>query len=219
MKAQVSIVSSKASLVSRHAAVCAFVLFTSALVAFSGGVDGYSHLQHPVAWLGAEPLPHATAYNLLVFAVPGLLVAWTALRFRTALSLRGEARTDASPGWTARIGAQLVLLSALAFALQGLLPLDATDLDGGRSGRHAAAWMAWWIAFATGGGLLAIGLRGNQTWRPVATFSLLAAVLVPICALVLPQLLPAGLAQRLAFVLWFAWAIHAGATVNRRGQP
>ena len=216
MKVQVSILS---GLVSRHAAAWAALVFALALAGFSSGVEGYSHLQHPVAWLGAQPLPHATAFNLLVFVVPGLLVAWMSLRLRAAFSSPGDAGGKASAGWAARIGAQLVLLSALAFALQGILPLDATDLDGPRSGRHAAAWMAWWIAFATGGGLLATGLRGHRAWRATAKFSLLAAVLVPLCALVLPHLLPAGLAQRLAFAVWFAWAIDAGALLNRSAQP
>jgi len=36
---------------------------------------------------------------------------------------------------------------------------------------------------------------------------------------VLPNLLPAGIAQRLAFALWFAWAIHAGLAVSRAPQP
>ncbi|MFC5578654.1 DUF998 domain-containing protein [Lysobacter niabensis] len=219
MNAQVSILSSMASLVSRHAAAWAALVFVLALAGLSGSVDGYSHLQHPVAWLGAQPLPHATAFNLLVFVVPGLLVAWMALRLRTGLSPPGEAGGKALAGWVARIGAQLVLLSALAFALQGILPLDATDLDGARSGRHAAAWMAWWIAFATGCGALAIGLRSDRRWHTTAALSSLAAVLVPACALVLPHLLPAGLAQRLAFALWFAWAIHSGETANRRAQP
>jgi hypothetical protein len=219
MKAQVAIVSSMVSRVSRHAAAWAALVFALALAGFSSGIDGYSHLQHPVAWLGAEPLPHAAAFNLLVFVVPGLLVAWMALRLREALPWPGAAGGKAAPGWGARIGAQLVLLSALAFALQGILPLDATDLDGARSGRHAAAWMAWWIAFATGSGLLALGLRGDRAWRATAALSSLAALLVPVCVLALPQLLPAGLAQRLAFALWFAWAIHAGGMANRRGQP
>lgn len=218
MKAHVSMLTAAASRVSRHAAVWAAVVFALALAGFGSGVDGYSHLQHPVAWLGAEPLPHAAAFNLLAFVVPGLLVAGVALRFRSALSVPAGAGGKAAPAWSARIGAQLVLLSALAFALQGILPLDATDLDGARSGRHAAAWTAWWIAFATGCAALATGLRGDRAWHATAALSSLAAVLVPVCALVLPHLLPAGLAQRLAFALWLAWAIHAGTMANRRGQ-
>lgn len=202
---------------SAHAAVLAVVVFAFALVVSGSGIEGYSHLQHPVAWLGADPLPDATGFNLLAFVLPGLLVAWVALRLRAAF--RGSAGNEPAIGWTARIGAQLVLLSALAFALQGVLPLDATDLDGARSSRHAAAWTMWWIAFAAGGALLAAGLRGNAAWRTTAAFSLLAAILVPACALALPQLLPPGLAQRLAFASWFAWTLYVGGVVGRRGQP
>jgi hypothetical protein len=218
MNAPVPAFSHIASLLTRHPAAWATAVCVLALAGFSQGIDDYSHLQHPVAWLGAEPLPHARSFNLLVFVAPGLLVAWTALRLRGALARPGDARGGAAPRWAARIGAQLAMLSALAFALQGLLPLDATDLDGVRSGRHAAAWMAWWIAFVAGGGLLALGLRGIAEWQNAATMASLAAILVLACVLLLPHLLPAGLAQRLAFAAWFAWAIHADAVANR-AQP
>jgi hypothetical membrane protein len=216
MNEQVSVFSRMAALVSARAALWAVVLFVLALAIFSSGIDGYSHLQHPVAWLGAGPLPRSRGFNLFAFVLPGLLVAWTALRFRAVLSSPGSRPPI---GWSARIGAQLVLLSALAFMLQGILPLDANDLDGVRSGRHAAAWMAWWIAFTSGAALLAIGLRGTSQWRATVALSLLAAVLVPTCALVLPHLVAAGLAQRLAFALWFAWAVHADGAANRAGPP
>lgn len=212
MNEQVRVFSRLAALVSARAALWAVIVFALALATSSSGFDAYSHLQHPVAWLGARELPQSGGFNLFVFVLPGLLVAWTALRFRTALS---SPASRAPIGWSARIGAQLVRLSALAFMLQGVLPLDASDLDGTRSGRHAAAWMAWWMAFASGAALLAIGLRGTSQWRATAALSLLAAVLVPTCALALPQLVPAGLAQRLAFVLWFAWAVHADVAANR----
>lgn len=215
MKGQAPILPRVASLASTQAAVGAAAVFALALAVLASGVDGYSHLQHPVAWLGAEPFPRATGFNLLVFVLPGLLVAWTMLRLRGVLPSVGEAGGRPVPRWSARLGAQLALLSALAFAMQGVLPLDAGDLDGVQSGRHATAWMAWWIAFATGAALLAMGLRGIPAWRRVAATSALAAVLVPACALALPQLLPAGLAQRLAFAVWFAWAIHAGAAAHR----
>ncbi len=103
-----------------------------------------------------------------------------------------------------------MLLSALAFVAQGLLPLDLEDLDGAGSSRHAAAWMLWWIAFGAGGALLALGLRRQPAWTSFAATTLLAAAMVPMCALLLSQLLPAGLAQRIAFAIWFAWAIGAG---------
>jgi hypothetical protein len=143
--------------VCRYAAVVAALLFTGAALVMAARVEGYSHVLHPLALLGAKPLPGAGLFNLLAFVLPGALVAWVAWRLRGML--------PAAARWPARIGAQLLLLSALAFALQGVLPLDAGDLDGVRSARHAAAWMVWWIAFATGGLLLARGLRGADGWR------------------------------------------------------
>ena len=202
------------SLVSRHAALLA-ALLCIAMAVFAGRIEGYSHFQHPLALLGASPLPNAGWFNVVAFVLPGVLVAWMALRLRAAM----PPGSDASISWLARIGAQLMLVSALAFAAQGLLPLDTSDLDGVRSGRHAAAWMVWWLAFSAGGVLLAAGLRRVESARSIVGTSLFAALLLPVLALVLPKLIPAGTAQRLAFALWFAWAIHAGYALDRLRQP
>lgn len=194
----------------------AAMLLFAGMAVFAGRIDGYSHAQHPLALLGAEPLPHAGLFNLLALVVPGLLVAWSALRLRASL----PSSVDRARSWSGRLGAQLMLMSALAFAAQGLLPLDGTDLEGARSARHAAAWMVWWIAFSAGGVLLANGLRGSVApWRGIATSSLLAAFLLPVLALLLPMLVPAGSAQRLAFALWFLWALRTARIVNRVLQP
>ena len=202
-------------LLSRHAVLIAMLLF-AAMAVFAGRIDGYSHAQHPLALLGASPLPGAWAFNLLAFVVPGLLVVWAAVRLRAAL----PSSVDGTTSWSGRLGAQLMLLSALAFAALGLFPLDGTDLEGVRSARHAAIWMVWWIAFAAGGVLLGHGLRRSVAlWRGIAASSLLAAILLPVVALLLPMLLPAGSAQRLAFALWFLWALQTGRVVNRVLQP
>ena len=202
-------------LLSRHAALLAVLLFAGA-AAFAGRIDGYSHAQHPLALLGAKPLPHAWLFNLLAFVVPGLLVGWGALRLRAAM----PANAHEMMSWLGRIGAQLMLVSAAAFVAMGVLPLDTGDLEGARSARHASAWMVWWIAFVAGGVSIAAGLRGSPArWRPVANSSLLAALLLPVLALLLPTLIPAGIAQRLAFALWFLWALHASRVVNRVRQP
>ena len=203
------------SLLSRHAALFAVLLFAGA-AAFAGRIDGYSHAQHPLALLGAKPLPHAWLFNLLAFVAPGLLVAWSAVRLRAAM----PANAHGAVSWMGRIGAQLMLVSAAAFVAMGVLPLDTGDLEGVRSARHASAWMVWWIAFAAGGLAMAAALRGSPPrWRPIANSSLLAALLLPVLALLLPALIPAGIAQRLAFALWFLWALHAARVVNRVRQP
>lgn len=199
--------------VSRVAIATALLSFAAAATWMGARIDGYSHLQHPLALLGASPLPGATGFNLAGFVVPGVLVAGVMLQLRSALGRCARA------SWAARIGAQLALVSALAFAAQGLLPLDATDLDGIRSGRHAAAWMVWCSASAAGGLLLAAGSGRAATgaWRTLAAVSLLVAFAVPACALLLPHLVPAGVAQRLAFAAWFAWAVAAAHAVARGG--
>lgn len=199
----------------RHSALLAALLFAGT-AAFAGRIDGYSHAQHPLALLGAGPSASAWLFNLLAFVVPGLLVAWSALRLRAAL----PASMDGTTSWSGRVGARLMSMSALAFAAQGMFPLDVGDLEGVRSARHAAAWMVWWIAFAAGGVLLALGVRGGVApWRGIAASSLLAAFLLPVLALLLPMLVPVGSAQRLAFALWFLWALQAARVVNRALQP
>src|SRR3546814_1754845 len=75
---------------------------------------------------------------VLGFLLPGVLAALVAWRLRASLD-------DGAP-WAARIGAWLALLSALAFAAQGLLPLDPRDLESDASRMHATMWTLWWVA-------------------------------------------------------------------------
>jgi hypothetical protein len=182
------------------AAAAAGLLWLVVTLGFGAMLDGYSHTRHPVALLGARGIERALAFNLSGFVLPGLLAAWAAIRLRGAL---GDA------GWPARIGAHLWLLSALAFAAQGLLPLDPQDLDARMSRLHATAWSLWWIAFLPGALMLALRSRG------FAIALLLAAVVVVAAAL----LTPAGLSQRIAIVAWFALPGAAGCLVPRNVRP
>lgn len=168
--------------------LAAFVLFVGAVAVFGAWSPDFGHLRHPVALLGAIGEPNARAFNLLGFVVPGLALAWLAWRWR------GERAAD---GWRVRLGLQLLLLSALAFVAQGLLPLDPTDLLAPASRAHAAAWSAWWLAFVAGA-LLA----GRQAGGAVG---IALAVLVLLLAMAGAALLPAALSQRLAFAGWFGW--------------
>ncbi|QNP40221.1 DUF998 domain-containing protein [Lysobacter solisilvae (ex Woo and Kim 2020)] len=196
--------------VSRHAAMVALWLFVASAWLFAARVAEYSHARHPLALLGAAPLPGAAWFNLLAFVLPGLLLASVAMRLRAQLARTGAPQARR---WLPRIGAQLMLVAAVAFAAQGVFRLDANELDGAQNGPHAAAWMVWLIGFVAGGVLLGIGLRGAAQWQGLAMVSLAAAVLLPVVALLLPGWVPAGYAQRLAFGLWFAWAIAAEARI------
>ena len=185
-------------------ALAALAAWLGAGVVFGMRSPDFGHLRHPVALLGAIGEPGAPAFNLVGFVLPGLLLAWLAWRWRGAAS---------SAGWRVRLGLQLLLLSALGLVAQGLLPLDPTDLDATASRLHALAWSAWWIAFAAGGLLAGVGVGGRA-----GLVLVLAVVLLAVGG---TSLLPAPLAQRLAFAGWFGWWLWAArlreAAVSRAG--
>ena len=165
-------------------------------------LPGYSHLAHPLALPGAAGLPRALAFNLAVFVLPGALLAAFAWRLRSRLP-------DAA-GASARLGSSMLLLSALGYASQGLLPLDMEAPDAGASRLHAVAWTLWWIAFLAGAALMAVRL-------PALRMAAIAAwLLVFGLGIVMPGLLGQGISQRLAFGAWFAWMAWAGAALRGR---
>ena len=190
------------------AAICAAVLCVAAIAGFGAALDGYSQAMHPVGLLGARGLPHAMAFNVLGFVLPGVLAAFVAWRLRAAVG-------DAAP-WAARIGAWLGLLSALAFAAQGLLPLDPRDLEADASRVHATMWTLWWVALLPAATLLALGARVRGSRRVLAAASAaLAAVIVLLAMLPLDLLAPA-VAQRAVFAAWLGWVVVVGREADVR---
>ncbi|HEY4582491.1 MAG TPA: DUF998 domain-containing protein [Lysobacter sp.] len=182
----------------RVAAVAAAVLFAAAVAGFGAAFPQFSQALHPVAALGASGVPRAAAFNLAAFVVPGVLA------ILVAQSLR--ARMSAAP-LPARLGVQVLTLAAMAFAALGLLPLDSRDLLSAASRAHAAAWTLWWIAFATGGLLLGVGMRGTP--HATRSWTVAACALVALAfALLLPALVPIGLSQRIAFAAWLVATVR-----------
>ena len=180
-----------------HAGWMAAVLSVVAVASFGAALEGYSQLQHPVALLGAKGFPHALPFNLMAFVVPGMLAGVVAMSLRR--------RLPPSAGWSLRIGTQLVFLSALAFIAMGLLPLDASDLESSTSRWHGTAWMLWTVAFVPGAVALGAGLLGHPGRSRFAWLCLGAAAGVLLAGFVFTDFMPAGLAQRIAFGLWFVW--------------
>jgi hypothetical protein len=190
----------------RAAGVAAGACFALALVGFGAALEGYGQQLHPVALLGAIGIPRATPFNLLAFLVPGLLAAFVAMRRRGAL--------PASSSLAARLGWTLALLSALAFAAQGLLPLDPLEPDVGPGRLHGVAWGLWAIAFAAAA--LALSMAAFAARRPwAAACHLVAGALVFALAWLVGDALPVALAQRAAFASWFAWLAWAGWGMRR----
>lgn len=184
-----------------HAALWGFVAAAAFFGARPGAVSsGFSHRSHPLAWLGASGMPDATVFNLAGFVIPGLLAAVALWSLRSALTAQAR--------WSARIGAQLTMLSALAFAAQGLLPLDPEDPDGAATAAHGLAWTLWWLTFSVGGLAIAVGVRRAAGFRRgFAAVTLAASFAIPAFALLAPLWMPNAFAQRAAFVLWFAWVV------------
>ena len=184
----------------------AAIVFVAAVAGFGVALSGYSQVWHPVAVLGAKGVPHALGFNLLGFVLTGVLAALTALDLRH--------RLPADAGWPARVGTQLLLLSAAGFIALGLLPLDPDDLHNQASSLHATAWLLWWVAFAPGAALFAFGMRGQGRWRPMALASILAGTVVLFSALIAVALMPAGIAQRLGYAAWLGWLCVASRAVR-----
>lgn len=175
----------------------AAIAFIGAVAGFGMALSGYSQVWHPVAVLGAKGVPHALGFNLSGFVLTGVLAALAALDLRH--------RLPADAGWPARVGAQLLLLSALGFIGLGVLPLDPEDLHNDASSLHATAWLLWWVAFVPGAALFALGMRGRGGWGPAVIASAVAAGIVLFSALVAVALMPAGIAQRLGYAAWLGW--------------
>jgi len=181
--------------------VAAF-LFAASVAGFGAALDGYSQAAHPVGLLGARGLPHALAFNVLGFVLPGVLAAFVAWRLRMAVG-------DGAP-WAARIGTWLALLAGLAFAAQGLLPLDPRDLESDASRLHATMWTLWWVSLLASAVPLAFGSRAGRPHRALATASAVLAVAVMLLAALPLELLAPAVAQRVVFAIWMAWVVVAG---------
>ncbi len=189
------------------AGIAALLSFTAAAVICGAIRAGYSHREQPLAMLGAIGTPGATGFNVFCFIVPGL--------FACAALWPLRARMSADAPWSAKIGARLTMLSALAFAAQGLLPLDADDIAAAANGWHASAWTVWWISFGAGCVLLAVsGLP-----RGVLAINLIAVSGVLLLALLAWPGAMAAIAPRLAFVIWFVWVALVPMHVKQRSTP
>ncbi|WP_295970647.1 DUF998 domain-containing protein [uncultured Xanthomonas sp.] len=173
------------------------VAAVAAMLGFGAVLPGYLPWSHPLALLGARGIPHAWAFNLLAFVLPGCLAMGLALRL-----LR---RAGRQAPWSLRVGGQLLLLAGLAFAGMGLLPLDQAGLEARSTQLHAVAWLLWVVALVAAAVLLGLGARRDPAARGWAALALAMALLVALGAFALDRLLSPALAQRLVFLLWWGW--------------
>jgi hypothetical membrane protein len=196
------------------------ICFASAAASAAMLWPAFDAARHPLALLGSPQAPHAAAFNGFGFGLAGAMLAGFVLVLERGLMRRGAGRM-------ARIGTGMLLIAAIAFALQGCFPLDPEDLDAGTSRLHAVlhaiARLAWMAAAA----VLAAALRDDAYWRSAMWVGLGLSLPMWIDLLVpLHTLLPHSPARRATveiglFGLWWGWpallAVH-GLRSDRIGE-
>jgi len=170
-------------------------------------LPGFHPARHPLALLGAVGVPGALLFNVLGWCVPGLLASLLVVVLQRACGQASAA---------ARVGLHMLLLGAVAFTALGVFPLQVEALDGPQSQLHASVWMIWALAWIAGSGLLAFGLRGAHAWAALVRMTVMTAAVIGVAAFALPSLLPAPVAQDIAFLAWAGWLLGAAPLARLR---
>ena len=190
-------------------------LWFALAVWLAGWREGYAPALHSVGDLGAVDAPHAWLFNLAGFIVPGLLLLVFALALERAMARDGAGRGG-------RLGTGLLMISALAFAAQGVFSFDPSELDGIDSQRHASALAFALLGLMAGAMFVTASVRRLAGWRALAAFgpalaALLLAFLVQPPQAWLPMLEGRiGHAQRLVLGVYFLWFVLASGVALAR---
>lgn len=201
-----------------HAGWVAGAAFALALGWAGAQLEGYEHARHSVGVLGSTRSPVAGGFNAVGYELPGVLLALFALALRARLH-------EHAAGFAARLGADLMLVSGLAFAAQGLLPLVLSDSDGAASQRHVMALTFALLAMLASMAVLGGGLRLMPGWRPLPQAGMaLAALLLLSLAWPAHAWLPgwegrSGFSLRLSLLAYFAWPACVAWVALRRQSP
>src|SRR3546814_20130668 len=108
-------------------------------------------------------------------------------------------------------------LSALAFAAQGLLPLDPRDLEADASRMHATMWTLWWVALLPAAVLLAFASRSRGPSRALGAASVPLALVAALLRLLPLDLLAPAVAPTVFFAALRARGGVGGASGRGRG--
>ena len=192
----------------------AWMLFWSASIVFAALRSSYSHVVNTMSELGAAGSPHAAAWNVLGFIVPGILLAIVGATIARA------ANPEPSPSRT--LATVLLALSGLAIAGQGLMPAEMAN---GVADVTAASTRGHFISSLISGGAWAVGalmlvgpMKRNPDWRGLHIASIMLVVLTLASAFLLRGMLPDGLAQRVGNGFFCAWFILMSLKLVRLGQ-
>ena len=181
----------------------AWVLFWSASVVLAALRASYSHVVNTISELGAVGTPHATAWNVLGFIIPGVLLAVVGGAIaRTA---------NEEPSLSRAVATVLLVVSGLAVAGQGVMPAEmingVADVTSASTRAHFISSLVSGAAWAVGALLLVAPMRRNPNWQGLYLVSAILVVLTLVASFALRGTLPDGLAQRIATALFCAWFI------------
>jgi hypothetical membrane protein len=179
-------------------------IFWTAPFTFAATYPGYSHLTKAISELGAFGAPHALAWNLIGFIVPGLLLAVCGAG--VALAIDGR-RTRLF--W-------LLVGSGLGFAGTGIFPIEMHNsspvMSSPWTSGHILMTFVSGIPWVIAAFVLVGHVKRNAQLQHMKRFSLALGVFAfaSLVFNVLARSMPffaarPGLAQRIAFAAYFAW--------------
>lgn len=187
--------------------IAAFSIFWVALFAFAASRSDYSHLHKAVSELGVIGAPHALAWNLIGFIVPGLMLALSGAGLASSIDGRRGAL------WW------LLVLSGLCFAATGVIPGEMRNgspiMDSALTLGHLLASNLAPLFWAIAAFLVIRRVKKSPRWKPMTTLVAVYAVvcvagfifsIVASASAAIPGLdhMP-GLVQRFCFGFYFFW--------------
>jgi len=185
----------------------AAVLFAASVAGFAAmRTDGYTHGTKAVSELGAVGAPMATAFNVLGFILPGILVIILALALAS--------------GRRGRVGPTLLALSGAALVGTGIAQADMAARSSPLTLTHGACAMLSGLAWAVGLFWIAPMLRADlrTAWwghlTPWFFLFLLANIGWQIAYQTTHAVLP-GWGQRIGFAGYFLWVAITGIVLWR----
>jgi hypothetical membrane protein len=162
----------------------------------------YSHVVNTISELGALGTPHATAWNVLGFIIPGALLALVGATIARA--------ANQEPSTSRTLATALLVLCGLAIAGQGVMPAEmangVADATSTSTRGHFISSLISAAAWALGALLLVRPMKGNPSWQSLYIVGAVLVVLALVASITLRGTLPDGLAQRIGnafFCVWF----------------
>jgi hypothetical membrane protein len=190
-----------------YCGILAPVLFTIFLAIFSLLTPNYSNLTNAVSELGMLSTPYAIVWNILGFALVGLLI--TAFAWGLHLDMRPSAGAMVLP--------LLVGISGIGFLGLGLFPAEAGFEPSLSTTLHFLMVSINFLPFILVAFLFAIRLKAKDAWKKWIPFSVVMGVL-GIASFFIPKAIPAGLSQRIGLGAYFLWLFVMGLALLSKQQ-